>query len=415
MSSEQGFRLADRTGPYNHGVDLTRTDLQPVEFPTERTCPFSPPPKLTELRDEHPVSRLAYPDGTTGWLVTGYAAARAVLNDPRFSSRGEHRRMAVGEGAPGPTRPGVFIFMDPPEHTRFRKLFTGEFTVRRTKNLESKVERITADRIAAMREMGPPLDLVREFALPIPSLVICELLGVPYEDHAFFQKHSETMLDYDRSMEEVVEAFQLMAEFLTGLIRRKRDRPQDDLLSRVAASDLTDEEAAGSAMLVLTAGHETTAKMLGLGTYLLLSRPEQLALLRKDPALINGAVEEMLRYLSIVQFGIIRGATQDVELEGRQIRAGEVVTVALSAANRDAAAFQDPDALDLTRNAGRHLAFGYGVHQCVGQQLARVEMRVAFSQLIREFPDLHLAAPPDEIETAHLSSMYGVRRLPVGW
>ncbi|MCX5612948.1 cytochrome P450 [Streptomyces sp. NBC_00047] len=394
---------------------MTRTDLQPVAFPTERTCPFSPPPKLTELRDEHPVSRLAYPDGTDGWLVTGYAAARAVLNDPRFSSRGEHRRMAVGEGAPGPTRPGVFIFMDPPEHSRFRKLFTGEFTVRRTRNLEPKVERITADRIAAMRDIGPPVDLVREFALPIPSLVICELLGVPYEDHAFFQRHSETMLDYDRSMDEVVEAFQLMAEFLTRLVRLKRERPQDDLLSRVAASDLTDEEAAGSAMLVLTAGHETTAKMLGLGTYLLLSRPEQLALLRKDPSLIDGAVEEMLRYLSIVQFGIIRGATQDVELEGRRIRAGEVVTVALSAANRDGDAFQDPDALDLTRSAGRHLGFGYGVHQCVGQQLARVEMRVAFGQLIREFPGLHLAAAPDEIETTHLSSMYGVRRLPVGW
>ncbi|OIK05300.1 cytochrome P450 [Streptomyces monashensis] len=394
---------------------MTRTDLQPVSFPTERTCPFSPPPRLTELRDEHPVSRLSYPDGTTGWLVTGHATARSVLNDPRFSSRGEHRRTAVGEGAPQPTRPGVFIFMDPPEHTRFRKLFTGEFTVRRTRNLEPKVARITADRIAAMRDIGPPVDLVREFAMPIPSLVICELLGVPYEDHEFFQRHSETMLDYERTMDEVVEAFTLMAEFLTGLIRRKRGKPEDDLLSRVAASDLTDAEAAGSAMLVLTAGHETTAKMLGLGTYLLLSRPEQLALLRERPELINGAVEEMLRYLSIVQFGIIRGATEDVELDGRLIREGEVVTVALSTANRDPAFFPEPDVLDLGRNAGRHLAFGYGVHQCVGQQLARTEMRVAFSRLIREFPGLRLAVAPDEIETAHLASMYGVRRLPVGW
>ncbi|MFJ9214097.1 cytochrome P450 [Streptomyces sp. NPDC102264] len=394
---------------------MTRTDLKPVEFPTERACPFSPPPKLTELRDEHPVSRLAYPDGTTGWLVTGNSTARSVLNDPRFSSRGEHRRMAVGEGVPQPTLPGVFIFMDPPEHTRFRKLFTGEFTVRRTKNLEPKVERITADRIAAMREMGPPADLVREFALPIPSLVICELLGVPYEDHDFFQRHSETMLDYERPMREVVEAFTLMEEFLTELIRRKRGKPEDDLLSRVAASDLTDAEAAGSAMLLLTAGHETTAKMLGLGTYLLLSHPEQLALLREKPELINGAVEEMMRYLSIVQFGVIRGATEDIELDGRLIREGEVVTVALSTANRDPAFFGDPDVLDLSRSAGRHLAFGYGVHQCVGQQLARIEMRVAFRQLIREFPGLRLAVAPEEIKTAHLSSMYGVQSLPVGW
>ncbi|MEV5879658.1 cytochrome P450 [Streptomyces sp. NPDC052101] len=394
---------------------MTSTDLKPVEFPTERTCPFSPPPKLTELRDEHPVSRLAYPDGSTGWLVTGHAAARAVLSDPRFSSRGEHRRMAVGEWVPQPTRPGVFIFMDPPEHTRFRKLFTGEFTVRRMKNLEPQVERITANRIAAMREKGSPVDLVQEFALSIPSLVICELLGVPYEDHEFFQRHSETMLDHERSMDEAFESFTLMAEFLTELIHKKRSKPEDDLLSRVAASDLTDEEAAGSAMLLLTAGHETTAKMLGLGTYLLLSRPEQLALLRAKPELINGAVEEMMRYLSIVQFGIVRGATEDIELEGRQIRAGEVVTVALSTANRDPEFFDNPDVLDLSRNAGRHLAFGYGVHQCVGQQLARIEMRVAFSQLIREFPGLHLAVAPDEIETVHLASMYGVKRLPVGW
>ncbi|MFJ8547231.1 cytochrome P450 [Streptomyces sp. NPDC093586] len=394
---------------------MPRTDLEPVEFPTERTCPFSPPPKLAELRDEHPVSRLAYPDGTTGWLVTGHAAARAVLSDPRFSARGEHRRMAVGGGIPEPARPGVFIFMDPPEHTRFRKLFTGEFTVRRTQKMEPKVEKITADRIAAMREMGPSLDLVREFALPIPSLVICELLGVPYEDHAFFQRHSEIMLDHERTMEEAVGSYTLMAEFLSELVRRKRSEPEDDLLSRVAASDLTDIEAAGSAMLLLAAGHETTAKMLGLGTYLLLSNPDQLEMLRNKPELINGAVEEMMRYLSIVQFGVVRGAVEDVELEGRLIRKGEVVTVALSAANRDPALFPGPDALDLSRNAGRHLGFGYGVHQCVGQQLARVEMRVAFSQLISAFPGLRLDVDPGEIETTRLASMYGVRRLPVSW
>ncbi|MER5891142.1 cytochrome P450 [Streptomyces sp. NPDC001941] len=394
---------------------MTSTDLKPVAFPTERTCPFSPPPKLTALRDEHPVSRLAYPDGSTGWLVTGNAAARAVLTDPRFSSRGEHRKMAVGEWVPQPTRPGVFIFMDPPDHTRFRKLFTGEFTVRRMKNLEPRIERITADRIAAMREKGSPVDLVQEFALPIPSLVICELLGVPYEEHAFFQKHSERMLDHDHSVDEAYESMGLMAEFLTTLIRRKRRAPQDDLLSRVATSGLTDEEASGSAMLLLSAGHETTAKMLGLGTFLLLSRPGQLALLRERPEAVNGAVEEMMRYLSIVQFGIVRGATEDVELEGRRIRAGEVVTVSLSTANRDPGFFDDPDVLDLGRSAGRHLAFGYGVHQCVGQQLARVEMRVAFGRLVSAFPDLHLAAAPEDIETAQLSSMYGVKRLPVGW
>ncbi|MET8116965.1 cytochrome P450 [Streptomyces prasinus] len=394
---------------------MTRTDLKPVRFPTERTCPFSPPPELTELRDEHPVHRLAYPDGAVGWLVTGHAAARAVLSDPRFSARGEHRRAAVGGGTPEPARPGVFIFMDPPEHTRFRKLFTGEFTVRRTRRIEPEVEKITAGRIAAMREMGPPLDLVREFALPIPSLVICELLGVPYEDHEFFQRHSEIMLDHERAMDEAVESYTLMAEFLSELVRRKRGKPQDDLLSRVAASDLTDIEAAGSAMLMLAAGHETTAKMLGLGTYLLLSNPDQLEMLRNRPELINGAVEEMMRYLSIVQFGVVRGATEDVELEGRLIREGEAVTVALSAANRDPGLFPDPDVLDLSRDAGRHLGFGYGVHQCVGQQLARVEMRVAFRQLISAFPGLRLDVAPGEIETTRLASMYGVRRLPVSW
>ncbi|MFI8908607.1 cytochrome P450 [Streptomyces albidoflavus] len=394
---------------------MTSTDLGTVSFPTERTCPFSPPPKLAELRDEHPVSRLAYPDGSAGWLVTGHAAARAVLSDQRFSARGELRRMAVGGGVAEPARPGVFIFMDPPEHTRFRKIFTGEFTVRRTRKLEPKVERITADRIAAMREKGPLLDLVREFALPIPSLVICELLGVPYEDHAFFQRHSEIMLDHERTMEEAVHSYTVMAEFLGGLVRQKRDAPEDDLLSRLATADFTDIEAAGSAMLMLAAGHETTAKMLGLGTYLLLSHPDQMRLLRDRPELVDNAVEEMMRYLSIVQFGVVRGAVEDVELEGRLIRAGETVTVALSAANRDPGLFPDADVLDLTRNAGRHLGFGYGVHQCVGQQLARVEMRIAFRRLIAAFPGLRLDGDPGEIETTRLASMYGVRSLPVSW
>ncbi|MEV8635290.1 cytochrome P450 [Streptosporangium sp. NPDC051023] len=393
---------------------------EPIVFPTGRPDQFNPPEQLRSLRNERPVTPMTYPDGHVGWLVTGYAAARAVLADPRFSSRRELLRIPVdhplAQESRRPAEPGLFIRMDPPNHTRYRKLLTAQFTVRRMKQLEPRIEEITAERLDAMEKAGPTQDLVREFALPIPSLVICELLGVPYADRAEFQRATAVLINRESTLEEIRTTFAGVTEFLIGLIARKRAEPTDDLLSGlVSGGELTDEELGNIGFILLAAGHETTANMLGLGTFALLRHPEQLAALRADPSLIDNTVEELMRYLSIIRLGPLRAALEDVELEGELIRAGDAVTISVPAVNRDPARFDDPERLDVTRPAGGHLSFGHGVHQCLGQQLARVEMRIAFPMLFDRFPELRLAVPAEEVPMRDTMSIYGVHSLPVRW
>jgi cytochrome P450 len=390
-----------------------------TSLPTKRDNHFDPPADLLRIRDE-PVHRLTFPDGDAGWLVTGYAAARTVLADPRFSVRQELRSELISRGTTPqreePAQPGFFARMDPPEHTRYRRLLTAHFTVRRMNRLTERVGQITNERLDAMERLGPPVDLVEQFALPIPSLVICELLGVPYADHEFFQRHSATMVALDIAPEKVAAAMRALLEHLGALVVAKRAEPADDLLSLLAADDgLTDLEVVNMALLLLVAGHETTANMLALGTYALLRHPEQLALLRSDPSLIDGAVEELLRYLSIVHFGVRRVALEDVELDAVTVNAGDTVVVSLPVADRDPARHADPDTLNLARPAGGHLAFGHGVHQCLGQQLARIELRVGYGELLRRFPSLRPAAPPDDVPMRENTAAFGVRILPVTW
>jgi cytochrome P450 len=292
-------------------------------------------------------------------------------------------------------------------------MLTSQFTVRRMKLLEPRVERIVADHLDAMAAAGPPADLVSTFALPVPSLVICELLGVPYADHAMFQRYTATITAMASRPEETRAAMRALAVYLAGLVRRMRANPGDDLLGGlIAEGELTDEELAGIGLVLLVAGHETTANMIGLGVLALLRDPGQVAALRAAPAL---AVEELLRYLTIIQYGVVRAALEDVELDGCLIRQGETVTLALPAANRDPVAFGDPDMLRLDRaNARHHLTFGHGVHQCLGQQLARVEMRIAYTALFDRFPGLGLAIPAERVQLRD-AFIYGVAELPVTW
>lgn len=392
----------------------------PVSYPTARETFFDPPDELRQWREEVPIQRMLYPDGHEGWLVTGHAAARAVLADPRFSNRPELGHPPIPERViPAQTfqvPPGLFLRMDPPEHTRFRRLLTGQFTVRRMKQLEPRIEEITKDRLDAMEREGGPVDLVQAFALPIPSLVICELLGVPYGDRERFQRDSSMLLSLDATPDQVMAAMANLLAFLHGLVLHKRAEPADDLLSGLIEQDqLTDEELAGVMLLLLVAGHETTANMLALGTFALLRNPSQLALVRDDPAAVDDAVEELLRYLTIVHIGPVRAALADVEIEGRLIRAGESVTLSLAAANRDPERFTDPESLDVTRSATGHVSFGHGIHQCLGQQLARIEMRIAYPALLRRFPGLRLAIPAEDVPMRTDMSIYGVHRLPVTW
>ncbi|WP_016698205.1 cytochrome P450 [Actinoalloteichus spitiensis] len=399
------------------------TDATPVApgLPLERQCPFSPPPGLNELRDHRPVSRMTYPDGHEGWLVTGHAQVREVLANPRFSSRGDLARAPIPMGpmAEGTKRfipRGALTRMDPPEHTRYRRLLTGEFTVRRMRTLEPMIERIVDHQLDLLADRDQPADLVADFALPVPSLVICALLGVPPADRPLFERHTRTLFTLDTPLEERNTALRSLTTYLGQLVEAKRANPEDDLLSGlVAGGELDDEELATIGVVLLVAGHETTANMLAHGAFALLQHPDQLALLRSDPALLPGAVEELLRYLSVIHVGPIRTALDDIELDGHLIRAGESVTVSVPAANWDPTRFPEPDRLDITRRTTGHLAFGHGIHQCLGQQLARVEMRIGFGSLLSRFPGLRLAVTPDEVPLRSDMGIYGVHRLPVAW
>ncbi|MGP3934447.1 cytochrome P450 [Nonomuraea sp. KM88] len=390
-------------------------------MPTARRpgCPFDPPAELTEAREHGPISRLPFPDGHQGWLVTGYDLVRSVLADSRFSSRKElmrhHPIIDYGDIEVPPAPPGEFLLMDEPRHSRYRKPLVGKFTVRRMRLLTERVQQVTTEHLDAMEQAGPPADLVTAFAKPIPAVIICELLGVPYEDRSSFQEHIDKFLGGEASDEDLIAAYTATQQYLAELVAAKRADPTDDVLSDLLDSDLTDEELRGIALILLSAGFDTTANMLALGTFALLRNPAQLAALRADPALADRAVEELLRYLSVAKM-FMRTALEDVELGGHTIKAGTAVILQYNVANRDPERFAAPHTLDLRRQDGGHLAFGHGIHQCLGQQLARVEMRVAFTALLARFPTLRLAVPAEEValrpETADI---YGVKSLPVTW
>ncbi|WP_376771317.1 cytochrome P450 [Streptomyces boluensis] len=385
--------------------------------------PFDPPRQITQARETRPVSPMRFPDGHEGWLVTGYEAVRRLMADTRFSSRQDIGVPHVPYDTPGmpaptepsPQVPGLFIAMDPPDHTRLRRKLTGAFTVKRMKQLEGHITEIVERQLDEMAQLAPPVDLVKEFALPVPSLVICELLGVPYADRETFQRHSAKFLEKDVNLEEKMAAWTGLSTYLAELVVSKRADPGEDILSDLARDeDLSVEELTGIGFLLLLAGHETTANMLALGTFALLEHPEQLAQLRAAPDLMPGAVEELMRYLSIADI-FYRYATEDIELGGETIPEGSTVVVSLLAANRDPLRFEDPDALDIHRTARGHVSFGHGVHQCLGQQLARIEMRAGFESLIRRFPTLRLDVPAAEVKVKSDMNIYGVHALPVTW
>ncbi|WP_245551150.1 cytochrome P450 [Nocardia paucivorans] len=396
---------------------MTGSVSEAIRLPTTRSpgCPFDPPPGLATIRERRPLARMVFPDGHRGWLATGYHVVRAVLADPRFSVRYEitHYPLADAGDIP-PAVPGDMLGVDPPEHTRYRKLLAGKFTVRRMQRLAEHVSGITRAHLDAMERAGGPVDLVEAFAFPIPALVICELLGVPYGDRDLFQQNIAALGGVDDSMEERAAAFTTIQEYIRELVRTKRGAPTDDLLGDLTGTDLTDDELSGIGALLLGAGLDTTANMLALGTFALLDHPDRFMVLRDDPDSADRVVEELLRYLSIAHTGA-RTALVDVELDGQLIKAGETVAVSIQAANRDPAKFDDPDTFDIDRNAVGHLGFGHGVHQCLGQQLARVEMRIALPALVQRFPTLRLAVPAGEIPLRHGLDIYGVHALPVTW
>ncbi|MFD8085200.1 cytochrome P450 [Kitasatospora sp. NPDC059722] len=381
-------------------------------------CPFAPPPAYQQAQQEEPVSRVSLWDGTPSWFLTRYDDIKAVLADPRFSS--DATRPGFPFISAGARQLGAgqvtFIRMDDPEHAHQRRMLTGEFMIKKVEALRPEIQRI-ADRLLDDMTAGrTEADLVSDFALPLPSLVICLLLGVPYEDHAFFQECSRVLLRRDSPPEDVDAAQKRLADYLVALTETKRTAPDDGILSRLAErGELTTEEIGAMGRLLLIAGHETTANMTALSVLALLRNPAQLDHLRAHPESVPGAVEELLRYLTIVHSGLTRVATEDVEVGGVTIRAGEGVICMVSTANRDAAQFPGGDELDLTRDARRHLAFGFGIHQCLGQPLARLELQIALDTVLRRLPGLRLAVPFEDVPFRGEMLVYGLHALPVAW
>ncbi|MET9659133.1 cytochrome P450 [Streptomyces sp. NPDC006510] len=388
---------------------------------TRGRCPFDPAPELGALRAGHPVARMEFPDGHVGWLVTGYTEARRLLADPRMSSWGEALRspialpMAADRTA---VPPGMFTAMDPPEHTRYRRAVGAWFSARRTRTLEPRLTELAALHLDAMAEgRGEgPADLVTEFAEPMAASAICELLGVPVAERPEFSRAIKALFAVHSSAEEAIAGWHAIGVLLRGLVESKRAEPADDLLGTlVTEGRLSDEELATIGSVLLTAGYDTSANMIALGTFALLEHPEQLAALVADTTLTERAVEELLRHLTVVHAGGIRAVGEDLEFEGHRMAAGDAISFSFAAANRDPALCALPDELDVTREPVPHLAFGHGIHQCVGQQLARLELRVAFAALLGRFPGLRLAVPAAEVRTRADSIIYGVHELPVTW
>jgi len=409
----------------------TTTEAEIPAYPMARqaSCPFAPPPDVMALAEAKPLSRVRIWDGSTPWLITGYEQVRELFSDSRVS---------VDDRTPGfphwnagmlstvHKRPRSVFTADGEEHTRFRRMLSKPFTFKRVEGLRPAIQQITDDHLDAMLAGPQPADVVTALALPVPSLVISQLLGVPYEDADMFQHHANVGLARYATGEDTVKGAVSLNKYLAQLVEAKMENPApdsapdavSDLAERVKAGELSIREAAQLGTGLLIAGHETTSNMIGLGVLALLQNPDQLAVIRdaEDPKIVANAVEELLRYLSIIQNGQRRVALQDIAIAGEVIRAGDGIIIDLAPANWDAHAFTEPDRLYLHRSgADRNVAFGYGRHQCVGQQLARAELQIVYRTLFRRIPTLALAIPFEEVPFKHDRLAYGVYELPVTW
>lgn len=401
---------------------------EPVTLSMRRQRTFDPPPELEELlRTDRPLHRLRFDSGDVGWLVTGYREARAVLRDPRFSLRqwpplltedSAKHEAYVAMMTRTRLLAGEMLAMDPPEHTKLRRALAPRFSINSVAELAGAVDDVVDRSLQEMESSGSPVDLVEAFAAPIPLRMHCVLLGVPEADIPMLELIGETISDADMSIEDVTAATERFRLYLEEVVARKRAEPGNDLMTHLIENDeLSQDEILGVLLLLFVAGVDTTASMLATGTFALLCHPEQLAILRADPTGIDAAVEELMRYLTVFNIGsLTRTAIEDVELAGMTIRAGEMVSVSYLAANRDDQRFERPDELDLRRGGKGQIGFGHGVHVCLGQHLARLEMRIAFTRLLERFPSLSLAVPVDEVQLSGEKALtFSVRRLPVTW
>jgi cytochrome P450 len=409
----QGFirqRLMSRVGP----VDLSKVDRVPdrLVWPLLRDG-FDPVARLGELRATAPVHRLTSFLGIDVWVVTGDAEVREVLtNAADFSNDIRPYVGRSGDTSSGDI--GGLGFTDPPDHTRLRRLLTPEFTMRRLSRLRPGITAIVDRQLDLLEQRGDDADLVRDFAFPVPFLVICELLGLPADERETFRSLASARFDVTNGGAGALGAISGSREHLLDFVRRQRLAPGDGLVGQIIrehGDEINDFDLAGLADGAFTGGLETSASMLALGTAVLLEHPEHYHRLVDDPASVDATVDELLRYLSVVQIAFPRFAKRDLVVAGQQVRAGDVVICHLAGAGRDPRVGAD-DTFDPARVAAvSHLAFGHGFHRCVGAELAKMELRIAYPALARRFPDLALAT--DRLDFRRKSIVYGVESLPV--
>jgi cytochrome P450 len=395
----------------------TTSDLPVIPLRRAAQCPLAPPIEFESWREEPGLQRAIW-NGQPTWIVSRYQDIRAALVDPRLSADTLSNLIRPSSEE---STPVIFARIDDPEHHRLRRMMTSQFTFRRTEAMRPQIQELVDHYLNKMIDAGPPADIVRNFALPVPSLVIALLLGVPLEDLELFQHNTSVGLDVNSTEEQRVQGFAEMYGYIQELVARKAREPGDDLISRlvtdyVATGQLDHDTVAVNGVIMMQAGHETTANMISLGTVALLEHPDVFERLGQtdDPVVIAHAVEELMRYLTIVHAQVDRIAIEDLTIGGQLIRAGDRLLMNLPAGNWDSEFVDSPEKLDIQRNARGHLAFGYGTHQCIGANLARVEMQVAFATLARRLPGLQLAVPPDELRFKE-ADIYGMKELPVTW
>jgi cytochrome P450 len=393
-------------------------------FPVPRVCPFHQPERSSGEPAGKPVSRVSLPTGSPAWLVTGHALVRQILMDPRASSDRTHPGFPHLNAVPVANLPKStppLIALDPPEHTVHRRMFISEFTVKRMQQMRPRIQQVVDGCIDELLAGSRPADLVQALSVPVPSMVMCELLGVPYEDRTYFKERTRVLLKRNSDPAEARTSLMELMGYFDRLITGKEEAPGDDLLGRAIVKyretgTYDHHYMVKSAALLLNAGHETTANMISLAVVALLEHPGQLADLRADPRHTPQAVEELLRYFSVVDHTMARVALDDIEIGGETVRAGEGLIVLPSTANRDGEVFDHPDRLDISRaDVRRHVAFGYGNHQCLGQNLARVELEIALNTLFARVPGLTLVKPVEELAYKDQEQVYGLYELPVTW
>ncbi|HJP77599.1 MAG TPA: cytochrome P450 [Pseudonocardiaceae bacterium] len=402
-TQKKGFNLAKMSFlPDAALMPLRRDGLDPVA-------------ELGQKRATEPISKISLPFGFNAWLVTGYEENKKVLaNTAGFSN--DFTNLVGAAGVTEDQNPGGLGFADPPVHTRLRKVLTPEFTMRRLSRLTPRIHAIVEDQLDQMAKADKPVDLASYFALPIPSLTICELLGVPYEDRDDFQRLSTARFDLFSGASASLGAISESLTYLLDIVKKQRENPGDGLLGQLVkehGDEIDDRELAGLADGLLTGGLETTASMLTLGALVLLRDRDAFVRVRDDDDAIDDFVEELLRYLTVVQVAFPRFAREDIEIAGVHIAKGDIVVCSLSGGNRDSVLGENMEAFDFARPATSHLAFGYGAHRCIGAELAKMELRAAYPALVRRFPEMRLAVEPEELAFRKLSIVYGVESLPV--